>query len=286
MDIQKRIQEKKDTHYKVKGNSIAVNVKDIDVSKRTVTGFFNTYNYLDSDGDVLVMGSAKKSIAERGAESNATAKIKHALFHDLNRLPGKINVLKEDTIDGISGIYFETKMANTTEGNDTLQNYLEGVYDNHSIGFRYIQLESINRKSEDWNKWVDNLINPQDADGFEDIFIVKEISLFEGSTVAFGANTLTPFLGVKSGNKDSLELAINSRIDKLGKVLKSGKQSDDAMYSIELQLLQIKQLYKELAEQIPAQKDTRMVEPSKIVVSDTAIVSGLNYNYLLNNIKF
>ena len=284
MDIQKRLQEKKDTHYKVKGNSVAVGVKDVDVSKRIVTGFFNTYNYLDSDGDVLVMGSAKKSIFERGVESNATAKIKHALFHDLNRLPGKIQVLKEDTINGVSGIYFETKMSNTTEGNDTLQNYLEGVYDNHSIGFRYIQLESVNRKSEDWNKWMDILVNANEAKDMEDIFIAKEISLFEGSTVAFGANTLTPFLGVKSGNKESMELAINTRIDKLGKVLKSGKQSDDAMYSIELQLLQIKQLYKELAEQIPTKKDTRVVEPSTPVVSDTAMV-GLNYNYLLKNIK-
>ncbi len=284
MDIQKRIQEKKDSHYKVKGNSFTVNVKDVDVSKRTVTGFFNTYNFLDSDGEVLIMGSAKKTILERGAESTATAKIKHALFHDLNRLPGKIKVIKEDTYKGFSGIYFETKMSNTTEGNDTLQNYLEGVYDNHSIGYRNLQVEIFNRKNDYWNKLMDTLINSKDADNVEDIVVIKEISLFEGSTVAFGANTLTPFLGVKSGNKESMELAINTRIDKLGKVLKSGKQSDDAMYSIELQLLQIKQLYKELAEQIPTKKDTRVIEPSKPVVSDTAMV-GLNYNYLLKNIK-
>ena len=130
--------DKKSAHYSVK--SADANILDVSTSSRIVTGFFNSYNFFDSDKDVLIMGSAKKSIEERGVNSTAVAKIKHALNHDLTTLVGKLQVLEETTKNGITGIYFESKIANTTLGNDTLINYKEGIYDNHSIGFKYNQL--------------------------------------------------------------------------------------------------------------------------------------------------
>lgn len=271
--------------YSVKDGLAEFSVKDVDTVGRTVTGFYNTYNYMDTDNDVLLMGCAKKSISERGVGSQSHAKIKHALFHDLTRLPGKINVLEEKTIDGISGIYFETKMSKTTEGMDTLQNYLDGVYDNHSIGFKYMQIEMAENGSDAFKRYLDQIINAKDAQEKEAIFIVKEIALYEGSTVAFGANMLTPFLGVKSGNKEAMQIAVFSRIDKIGKTLKSGVQSDDTMYLLELQLLQLKQLFQELQfEQPVSLKDTLQTRPS-IQVSTTTATDGVNYSYLLNNFK-
>ena len=153
----------------------------------------------------------------------------HALHHDLTQLPGKIIALEEKTVNGISGIYFETKMADTTIGNDTLKNYLEGIYDNHSIGFQYVQSEFIERDAKGWAKAIQNLINPQDAENRGYMWLVKEIMLYEGSTVAFGANQLTPFLGVKSNNKESLKLALIERINKLENTLRNGTQSDEMM---------------------------------------------------------
>jgi hypothetical protein len=271
--------QKMGTHYAVKGDQNFI--KDVDTGTRTVTGFYNTYNYVDSDGDVLLMNCAKKSIEERGPDSSATAKIKHALFHDLSRLPGKINVLKETTINGVSGIYFETKMAKTTEGNDTLQNYLEEVYDNHSIGFRYLNIDVVEKESDEWSRVVSLLINQSDAEKLDYLFIVKEIALFEGSTVAFGANKLTPFLGAKSQSKESYQLAINNRIDKISKTLKNGKQSDEAMDVFNLQLLQLKQIFCELAEQITSEKSTLIKPDNNLIVEDQKIKTGINYDYLL-----
>jgi phage head maturation protease len=234
----------------IEGTKIAI--KDIDLTKRIVTGFYNTYNYFDSDYDVLLSGSAKKSIVERGVSSNATAKIKHALFHDLTKLPGKIQVLDERTIDlngmKITGIYFETKMLDTTDGNDTLIKYQEEVYDNHSIGFRYLDLEYIDKESEMWDTYLSILLNPEDADNAGFMYIVKEIKLYEGSTVAFGANQLTPFLGVKSQDRELLKIKVFERIDKLYKQLKVGTVSDESMKMFELQLLQLKQLYIEISD--------------------------------------
>ena len=93
----------KSKYYSVKSSQVKA-IVDVSTSGRTVTGFYNAYNFIDSDGDVLIQGSAKKSIKERGPKSNAVAKIKHALNHDLTQLPGKIVNLEEKTVNGITGI--------------------------------------------------------------------------------------------------------------------------------------------------------------------------------------
>lgn len=257
-------------------------IKDVDTVGRVVTGFYNTYDFFDSDNDVLVMGAAKKTIKERGPNSSATAKIKHALDHDLKRLPGSIRVLDEREYKGMTGIYFETKMADTTIGNDTLKNYLEGIYDNHSIGFQYMQVEMFEAGAKGWDKAIANLINAADAIAAGILFLVKEVALFEGSTVAFGANKLTPFLGVKSGNKDAMKIALFEKINQLESALTKGTQSDDMMNVFEIQVLQLKQMITELTESIPSQKST-LLEPLK--KDNLEVVKAIDYNFLTNNFK-
>lgn len=254
-------EERKQTTYKVKASGIGkLSIKDVDTVGRTVTGFFNTFHFFDSDRDVLLPGAAKRSIKERGPKSEAVAKIKHAISHDLTQLPGKIMHLEEKMIDNINGIYFETKMADTTLGQDTLKNYLAGIFDNHSIGFQYKQVEMIERDAKGWDKVVEQLHNPEALEGVSALFAVKEIALFEGSTVAFGANTLTPFLGIKSGNKEAYTIALFQKMDKMMTALKSGTQSDEMMSAIELQVLQIKQMISELTDQFILSRKTKEKE--------------------------
>jgi len=258
-------------------------VKDIDTQSRTVTGFFNTYNFLDYDGDILVMGCAKKSIKERGVDSQAIAKIKHCLNHDLTTLCGKLTTLEEREIDGISGIYFESKMANTTLGIDTLKNYLDGIYDNHSIGFQYVpeKMMLIEREghgnSKQWDNTVAMLINPEAAENRTTMWVIKEIKMWEGSTVAFGANSLTPFLGMaKNMNKDSVILSMIDRIEKMERTMSSGTQSDEMMEAIQLQSLQLKTMLNDLSEfivmepeQIKATLKKKKEEEAKVVPVST-----------------
>jgi len=279
----------KSTYYSVKPCHVKASIQNVDTIGRTVTGFYNCFNFIDSDGDVLIPGCSKKSIKERGPNSSAVAKIKHALHHDLTQLPGKILTLEERTVDGISGIYFETKMADTTIGNDTLKNYLEGIYDNHSIGFQYVQTEFIERDAKGWAKAVQNLINPQDAENRGYLFLVKEIMLYEGSTVAFGANQLTPFLGVKSNNKESLKLALIDRIAKMENTIRNGSQSDEMMKTFEIQTLQLKEMIAELTDQMTFERITPTTlqdgpsegsEPSKPTPQKT-----LDLTYISNNFK-
>ena len=277
--------EKKAAHYSVKYAD--ANIIDVSTSSRIVTGFFNSYNFFDSDKDVLIMGAAKKSIEERGVNSNAVAKIKHALNHDLTTLVGKLQVLEETTKNGITGIYFESKIANTTLGNDTLINYKEGIYDNHSIGFKYNQLSLIESEKNPvaWNEVVSKLVNPEEAEKFGYLYIVKEINLFEGSTVAFGANSLTPFLGVKSGSKESMTLALVSKLNQLEYTVKNGMQSEEMLSTFELQIKQFKQILKEIEVAETFDKSTLAKVPSEAKSSEP-IKPKFDINAIIKNLNF
>lgn len=251
-----RIKDGKNSNdfYDVKSNITDAKfaIKDVDMGSRIVTGFYNAYNFLDHASDVLLDGVCKRSIRERGPKAQSVPKIKHALHHDLTQLPGKILTLEEKEVDGISGLYFETEMMDTTLGNDTLKNYIGEVYDNHSIGYRVVDYKFIERINEKaWNDAVSKLINPKAADGLQYMYLIKEIQLWEGSTVSFGCNELTPFLGMKSEKPEVFILNVMNRILAIEKTLKSGTQSDDMMSTLELQLMQMKQVFHDIFAMVP-----------------------------------
>lgn len=261
------IEKRKVIDYAFKDLSDTMVVKDVDMSKRIVTGLYNTYNYFDSDYDVILPGAATKSINERGPLSQSVAKIKHLLFHDWTKLPGKIKVLEEKTLTvqnrKVQGIYFETEMMETQDGIDTLINYQNEVYDNHSIGFRFLDGEWVDSEAENWDQILGTLLNPDKAEEAGFMYLWKEIKLYEGSTVAFGANDLTPFLGVKSTDKIGTQLKLQARLSTLLSQTKSGKQSDEMLQSFEMQILQIKQIIHELFSKEPSSNPTSKPGPGK-----------------------
>ncbi|MDX1938043.1 MAG: HK97 family phage prohead protease [Flavihumibacter sp.] len=257
----KDISVKKSTPYKVK--SFALKAEDVDLTKKTVTGFYNSFYFFDSDADVLLPGCSLKSIRERGPLSTAVPKIKHLLHHDWTKSPGPIKELDEKKVQQIQGIWFASKMIDTAEGRDTLINYQEGVYDNHSIGFRYLDGEFVDNDSENWKMYLDMLINPEAAEKFGYMFVWKEIQFFEGSTVMFGANSLTPYLGVKSGNKDLLKMQVVDKIELLEKQLRGGTQTDEMMHQFAMQTAQLKQYISEMFDTEPDIKDTLKNEGRK-----------------------
>lgn len=233
-------QDKLNISFKVKSN--LAEYKEIDESKRIVQLVANTYNFFDSDADVLRMGCCKRSIDNRGANSQAADKILHAKDHDLTQLPGKSILEAEATVGGNEVLYCETKLSESQDGEDLLIKYKEGIYNQHSIGFRYLQLEYIESESEDWDKILPTLINPDDAIAAGYLWEVKEINLFEYSTVALGANKLTPYLGVKSTNKNIVLSNLYTKLDALVSKAKQGIKNKDIF---NLQVLQLKQLIEE-----------------------------------------
>ena len=242
----KQKKQRLDNPYAVKTSKKVI--KDFDLEKRTVTGLFNSYFYIDSDLDMLVTGAAEESILEKGAGSTSGNKIKHLKDHDWSKVIARIDVIDERKIQyegkTIEGIYFESYYPETQDSTDMLIKIQEGLYDDRSIGFRYKSLGVAERDSEDedrrkrWEEYYPMALNPEKADEFGFFWVVKAIDLFEGSDVAFGANKLTPMLGVK-GQENHLLKELNAKVDAIAKFVRSNA-SDEAIQKAEMEVLQIK----------------------------------------------
>jgi len=205
-------------------------VKDVDTEGRTVTGYFAAFHNKDTDGDVIIPGAFTKSVKERGPEGKG--RIFHLWQHWTSDILGKPHVLKEDA----HGLYFESKIAKTTLGNDVLQLYLDGIVNEHSIGFNVIQSE----KSEE-----------------ENTVTIKEVRLWEGSTVTWGANENTPSTGVKSASKQDLQ----KHVERINKAFKSGTYTDDTFELLQIELNLISDLLKSLeGPEIPPTKEPTVEE--------------------------
>jgi len=258
------LQEKLATHFGVKIAEGGVTIKQVDSTERVIKAIANTYFLIDSDGDMLVSGCATKSINDRGPKSSAVAKIKFQSDHILNtkNTVGRITVLDERKLDGNTILYFEGFIPETRKGNDDLINYQQGVFDNHSIGFRYkvIEIASPNgdeKEQKNWAEFYPLAINPEVADAMGFFWVVKEIELFEISVVSYGANKLTPYLGSKSKEENNrIKTDLLERVDSLNAQLKSASESKEERKNIDLEFLQVKQIITDLELKQPSKKGT------------------------------
>lgn len=281
-------QKKLSADYKVNDMPDTV-MKDLDFDKRIVQVIPNTYLFMDSEWDVLVPGCCKKSLADRGPGSSAKAKIKNVKDHNITQRIGVPQLIEERSEGKKHFLYAESYLMENTLGNDTLIEYQSGAIDQHSIGFRYRDLEFLTNEASEWNYWLDQLINPEKAEAAGFMYLVKEIELFEFSPVSFGANELTAYLGVKAKAADTVNykkqclLKISDRITTLEKMYRDGKQSDDRLQDFELQCLQLKQIIKELHNSEPSIKDTIVIN-SRQNTKDT-MKGEVDFKQLLPNLS-
>lgn len=177
------------------------------VIKRTIIG--NTYNWLDSHGDVHVGSTFSKSIGER------VGKIWHLHDH-LYQLTAKVGtpekVYEKDVKWTDLGI---NKAGKTTvlmmdsniekvKNESIFGEYKSGNIDQHSVGMYYVKIElAINDDEfEDeykiFNQYIDLIGNKNKAIEQGWFYAVKEAKLIEISAVLEGSNELTPTLDVKN----------------------------------------------------------------------------------------
>ena len=203
--------------------SITGKVKDVDESKRIVTGFFTSTGTLDGDGDIFADGAFKKTIKEQGP--TAKNRIWHLWMHDTF---SPIN--KPMTLDEIKeGVYFETWFPKNAIADLALSLYVAGANPEHSVGFMTME-EGTEKNAR----------------------IIKQVKMLEGSTVLWGANENTPFTGMKS------EQHAKERIDAMERIFKSANFDKDE--SFELLYREIERL-KAIIE--PAQDHSTEPTPNK-----------------------
>lgn len=175
-----------------------------DLTKNTISVAINSTNYMDSHDDVHIPGLWKKSLSqtktlyllqehsmtfEKIITDKVQALTKNITWKDLGYdAPGMSEVL-------IFNCELEAN-RNTFMFNE----YKLGRVKNHSVGMRYVIIEmAINNadyKQEfaTWNKYIDQVVNKQDAEDQGYFFAVLEAKVIEGSAVPVGSNPITPTL--------------------------------------------------------------------------------------------
>lgn len=168
----------------------------------------NTHNWLDSHLDVLITGSANKTVKENGKN------VFHLASHmqDWNGIIGENKGIEVRTFMysdlGIKGVGMTESVVMKSQLDPTLNDnakllynmYMKGKVKQHSIGLRYIKIDmAINdqeslKEYEFWNKYYEIIINKEKADQYGYFWVVSEYKLLEISAVLWGSNEITPTL--------------------------------------------------------------------------------------------
>jgi len=199
--------------FQVKSN---YRLKDVDEKKGVVTGYASIFNNIDSDNEIVMPGAFLKTIQERGPES-VKPRIKHLWQHDSWEPIAIPLVLEEDD----RGLYFESKFGTDTFSRDKLQQHIDKIITEMSIGYNVI-------KSED-------IIDENDIFQYRKLL---ELKLWEYSSVTWGANSLTEITSAK-GEAGDILANLNKRLEALNRGLKNGKYSDETCEQFEAEIAKI-----------------------------------------------
>ena len=224
--------------------TITDSVKDVSEKDRRVKVALSHMGSKDYDNDVIEHTAYTKTIKERGPKG--VNLIWHLTDHNPS-LKSAVGKFSEINVEGdyLIGV---TNIPNTSWGNDVLEFYKTGHINQHSIGFKTI-------KSEIQDKGKETEYN-----------LIKEIFLYEGSAVLWGANINTPTLG-KSMTKEELQSEhekLSKELNLLLKSLKDGRFTDDAFEFIEIRTAQINEAIKNLFNQDVTQP-VKTVEPDGVI---------------------
>ena len=220
-------------------------VKDVDTQTRRVKIMLSHFDNVDSDGDVIRKGAFAKSIMERGPESTSNRKIQFLRHHDWQHQIGKFISL-EETHDGLVAV---GELSTSTPGDNALKDYQGGVINEHSIGFNYVQ-DKMELVGSDENQFWD----------------IKEVALWEGSAVTFGANSLTPVLDVSKGDHVDFLQKLNEKTSTLISAIKDGG-TDERLYNLEMALKVCQQQFNDL---LSTTQPAPATEPEKTEVESNA----------------
>lgn len=220
--------------YKIKSEG---EITEVDIEKRIVMGYAAKFGNIDLHGDMIMPGAFTKTITERGPQGKNEIWFLHN--HSSDSPLGKPSVLKEDNY----GLYFEAAIIDTEIGSDILKLYDNGLINQHSIGFSTIKETIV----EEGNQ--------------KPYYQIQEVKLYEFSSVLWGANPETPFIGLKSMDAKGLQ----DRFDKLYKQLRSGNLKDETYELIEIEYNFIKsELFKLINERESVKSTLEEVNPEEL----------------------
>jgi len=188
----------------VKGFAV-MNAPDTMLRVKTV---INTTNILDSHGDVHMKGLWNKSLQERRViyhlqehqmafdkviSDNVKASTERVSWKDLGL----------DAKGYTEALVFDSLIEK--ERNEFMyQQYAKGYVQNHSVGMQYVKIAfCVDSKDKYWaeekenfDKYIDEVVNKDEAIEAGSFWAVLEAKAIEGSAVLIGSNTITPTMSV------------------------------------------------------------------------------------------
>lgn len=176
----------------------------------------NSTNVLDSHMDVLLPGCYDKTIKERSGFIPHL----HDHKHEISARVGDVQKIYTQQVSfsdlGLKGtgttecLVFETNVLKDLNENIYNQ-YKTGRINQHSIGLLYDQIElAINdeeseKEKDFWDKYINQIINPEKAIERGYFWVIPLITLIENSAVLFGSNHATPTLSSKQLREEKEE---------------------------------------------------------------------------------
>jgi HK97 family phage prohead protease len=207
---------------------VSDSVLDVDDKSRRVKVAISEVGSRDLDNEIIEPGAYTKTISERGP--GGANLIWHLTDHypSLKYAVGKFASLNMEGNKLIGA----TDIPKTTWGNDMLEMYKSGVINQHSVGFSTLRSEIMNQGEKDQYR------------------VLKELKLYEGSAVLWGANPNTPTMSVgkSEGERKTALDKILKELEVLRKCFKNGTLTDDTFELIEVRILQLETSIKSLFE--------------------------------------
>lgn len=152
--------------------AIQFKADDVSTESRIISGYASTYD-LDQGGDIIIRGAFTKTL-----ETNAS-RVKVLWQHNSQMPIGKPVKMQEDE----RGLYVESYIAKTRQGDEALELAREGIIDSMSIGYMVNESE-------------------YKDDG---VRLIKELTLMEYSLVTWPMNAAAVITSVKSLEPKEIE---------------------------------------------------------------------------------
>lgn len=208
-------------------------VIDVDKATRTVKAVWSHIGNKDYDNDIIAKGAFDRTIRERGPNGK---KMIWSLVDHYSSTKHAFGKPKELYVEG-NRLIAVTDIVMTDAGEDILKLYDAGCINQHSIGFSTV---------------VD------EYDKANNVRTIKEVILYEGSAVLWGANDLTPTLDVKALTKPQQQKNIYDRLERLKSAIRNGSFTDETFSLLEIEF---SQLQKAVSEIEGTKKDDESTKP-------------------------
>lgn len=215
-------------------------ITDVDTNKRVITGYLSQVDVEDKGNDIIEKTAFTKTLSERKND------IYFLNQHDWRQPHGKFAELE---VDNYGLKFVSNPLPNTSFSNDTLELVEKGIIQHNSIGY-------IVTKSQDEGNTR----------------VIKELKLYEGSTVTMAMNDGAIITGLKSMNIEE----VKSKEKQILKAFKSGKFTEETFMLLEIALKELQTYTYELGKK----------EALKQSEKSTQEQSLREVNKLITNFKF